>query len=798
MFKNRFNKSRLSIAIACVVGSSFGQAVMAQDDAVERAVEEVIVTAERREASLQSTAIAVSALTQESLIENDISDVTGLSGFVPNLVVSGQEEQSDVKIYIRGVGTNNPTEVGDQGVGVYVDGVFAVRAQGALALMYDLDSVQVLRGPQGTLFGRNNTGGAVLLQTKKPGSEFEGDFQLSYGSFNRQQVSGGVTLPISDNLSFRVASYSDSDDGWVKAIATDPRGDGDVTGFSGSSTNRIASPTMKLNNTDVASTRVTGVWGINDRLNWTASFETFADKGNGGILLNPVLVEDGIYEAFIDSPVSLDLQSDVFRSTLSYDITDGLNIEYIVGLSDLFRSQVVDQDAGITSRFQEGRTEYQKSSGQSHELKFQNTDGERIDWTAGYYYFEEDTDIRFDFDGREAWLDGGMSFNQPARGSVSEALYAQATYHLSDHLSATGGVRYTDDLKYDRGGRNITECNGDFINPTLGGSDLSVFEDFLNNRTGAEGADGLDDLDGTEARRDQCVATLRNDIESEDDQITYLARLSYEWDESLLYASLGTGYRAGVIQDGGESTDPENSKSYEVGYKIDRGPVRFNAAAFFMEYTDLIRSGFSDVTNRIENSNVAGAEISGLEFELIWLVGSAGTFDLSGGYLDAKYTEYKVAGTSFGTNLSIGSDGLVSLEGNTLPQSPEFSFNSNFRWDFDLSNGAVLTPRVNLRYVDEVYFRDENENGAPINNVIYTVEQTGYYSGNPAGQEAYTKVNFGLNYNSGDNWDVDLFINNVTDEMVKSSAAVDNNTASGFPGRYAPPRTYGVRLKTSF
>ena len=769
--------------------------------AEDRHVEEVLVTAERRQASLQSTAVAVSVMSQEALTENNILDVTDLTGFVPNLVVSGQEEQSDIKIYIRGVGTNNPTETGDQGVGVYVDGVYAARAQGALALMYDLENVQVLRGPQGTLFGRNNTGGALLLQTKKPGQELEGDLQLSYGSYNRQQISGAVTLPVAENLSFRIAGYSDSDDGWVTPITTDPRGNQHE--YSGESVYRTSNDVgLKLNNTDVRSMRITGLWDMLDTLSWQLSYETFTDEGNSGILQNPVLVESGVYQAFIDSPIALDLQSDVWRSKVSWDLPQDINVEYIAGASDLYRAQVVDQDAGITSRFQEGRTEYQKSTAQSHEIKIQSTGDGNLEWTTGLYYFEEETDIRFDFDGIGAWLDGGQSYIQPARGTESSAVYGQLKYHISDRLSVTGGVRYTDDLKYDRGGRNVTDCENAFIRPTLGGA-ISVFEDFLNNRTGAEGPDGLDDNTGRERERGQCGATLRNDIESEDDQITYLARASYEWDDSLLYASVGTGYRAGVIQDGGKATDPESSMSYELGYKYENDAIRINTAAFWMEYEDLIRSGFDDESNQVVNSNVAGAQIQGLEAEITWLIGDGGILEVSAAYLDARYTDYITDGSGFGTNVQevIGGDGkgtgFYNLEGHYLPQSPKYTLNTNYRWDFTIATG-VITPRINVQYMDDVYFRDENENGAAINNLVNDEGQVGFYWGNPAGQDAYVKVNAGINFQSDDDWQVDLFLNNATNEMTKSSASVDNNTAQGFPGRYAAPRTWGLRIQTHF
>ncbi|MCS5595096.1 MAG: TonB-dependent receptor [Porticoccaceae bacterium] len=785
------------------VGSSLAQDQEQSEVVIkERAVlEEIVVTAERRESSLQSTPIAVTVMSQKALTENDISDVTDLSGFVPNLVVSGQEDQSDIKIFIRGVGTNNPTETGDQGVGVYVDGVYAARAQGALALMYDLENVQVLRGPQGTLFGRNNTGGALLLQTKKPRGEFEADAQFSTGSNNRQQISGGFTVPLTDTFGIRIAGYSDTNDGWVDALSQDPRGEEhSYSGIAG----RTAITDSPLNNTEVSSARITSVWEPSDRLSLTAQFETFSDKGNGGILLNPVDVEAGRHEAFIDSPIFLDLTSDVFRSTVSYDVTDSINLEYILGSADLSRKQVVDQDAGVTSRFQEARTEYQNTISNSHEIKLQNVGDERLSWTTGLYYFREETAIRFDFDGQGAWLQGGATFIQPARGAESASAYGQLNYDLTDNLVLTGGVRYTDDLKYDRGGRNVMDCENEFIQPTLGGSNLSVYEDFLDNRSGAEGADGLDDFTGRERVRSQCAATLRNDVEAENSELTYLGRVSYEWDDRMLYASVGTGYRAGEIQDGGDVTNPENSVSYEVGYKFDTDYVRFNAAGFYIDYTDLIRAGFDEDKNQIVTSNVAGAEIKGLEAEITWLIGEGGAFEFGGGYLDAKYTDYLVDSSGFGTNippiLDEGGEptGFYSLAGNTMPQSPEFSFNSTLRWEFATENGYI-SPRINVRYVDTVFFRDHNENGAEINNLVGDVQQTGYFNGNPAGQDAHTKVNLGIKYSSlDDDWQVDLFVNNATDEMTKSSSSVDNNTSAGFPGRYASPRTWGIRLNMNF
>ena len=779
--------------------------VLGEDiDGSGRLVEEVIVQAERRDASLQRTAVAVSAFSQRTLTENDISDITDLSGRVPGLIVSSQEDQSDIKIFIRGVGTNNPTETGDQGVGVYVDGIFAARAQGALALFYDLESVQVLRGPQGTLFGRNNTGGAMLLRTRRPSESIEGELQLTYGSYNRQQISGGISLPVTERWALRAAAHIDRDDGWVKNISADPRGQNH--NFSGLSTGRFASVDTKLNNTDVRSARVTSLWTMGDRAYWMASFETFTDQGVHGIVLSPTVVNQGRYEAFIDSPVSLNLESNVWRSTFSIDMGEATNLEYLFGYASLFRTQVVDQDNGISQEFREARTEYQDTPSLSHELKLVGSVGGGVlDWAAGVYYFTEETGIRFDFDAQGGDLEGGATFIQPARGAVSWAVYSQMTYRPVDSLGLTLGVRYTDDLKYDRGGRNYN-CPPSFIRPSLGGGNLGVFEDFFNNRTGTRIPDGIDDKTGLERLPNQCFATTINDLQKEDERTTWLARIDYNLSarhDHLLYASVGTGYRASVIQDAGNSTSPETSTSYEIGTKSDFGALRLNTATFFIDYEDLIRSGFDDELMRIVVGNVSAAEIFGAEAELTWLFGSGGRVDMSLSWLRAMYTDYSVDDVGVSTNnpAIIGADGkpsgLYDLTGNTMPNSPRFQMTFSFHWEFSFDNGSLLTPRLSVRAVDDLYFTDGNDNRAEIEYFANDTLTTGFLDGKPLTQPAHAKLDLGLNYLHEERWALDVFLNNVTNEMTLSSIA-GGGTPQGFPGRYAPPFTWGMRFQIRF
>ena len=885
-----------AVVLAGLSTITAGKALAADDDGDNssgNALEEVIVQALRRDASLQDTPIAVSVLSQQALDNSDVVDITDLNNIIPNLVVQTPADQANPRIFLRGVGTVNGTEAADQSVGFYVDDIFAARAQGALSLFYDLESVQLLRGPQGTLFGRNNSAGAFLLRTKRPTKELEGNFELTSGSFNRRRVSAAISIPLTDNWSMRVAGVVDVDEGWVKQLTLDPRfappsesipEEQDVTNpYSLGAVGRYPNPNQKLNNRDSRSVRISSLAEFNSRSSWFFSIETFNNKSADSILLNPVLVKQGKYEAYIDSPHSLDLTNTAIRSNISVDIGSSSKFEYLLGASNLSRAQVYDVDAGLMQRFQENRTEWQRSRAASQEFKFTGSvnDG-KFDWTAGIYAFAEKTGIRFDIDAINAWPEGGATFIQPERGAVAAALYGQFTYRPIESLGISLGLRITDETKFDRRGRNYNNaCNGFILRETgqsadklNGGSAISTAEDFFNNRTGARTrnldgsavvnaagdpieSDGIDDVSGLPIRvftdefdnetqtaetdaEDKtpdglddadglpntllCTAGTQNELERSYEEVSWLFRVDYKLsgrNETLLYLSAATGYQSGVIQDNGNSTKPENSLSYEFGTKTDFGSVRLNSAIFFNNYTDLIRSLIDPIQNNTVVTNASEAQIFGVELEMNALVGNGGQIDVGLSYLSATYTgEYLFAQTGISTDLPQGANPSLptrtiptatgedltyyNLDGGPLPYAPEIQFNMGFNWDIKFDGGSLI-PRFRVVYSSEFSFNDRDTQISAIDNFVGGVDQglaadgsRLYTRANPEGQDAYFKMDIGLEWVSRNGWSLDMFFNNVTDELVKTSADCSAGTAEGCAARYLAPAESGLRFRWVF
>ena len=879
----------MGLALAVSGSLAIGTAVAEEHDdeasvTAANELEEVVVQALRRDGLLQKTPVAVSVLSQDALDQGDIVDVIDLNNAFPSLIVQTPGDQANPRFILRGVGTTNGTEAGDQTVGFYVDGIFAARAQGALALFYDLEGIQLLRGPQGTLFGRNNTAGALLLQTKRPGDELEGNVELTFGSFERRRISAAVGVPLTDNWGIRLAGVLDVDDGWVQALGTDPRvpqfpnrlnADGTSDNpWSLGAVNRYPDTDRNLNSRDSRSARISSLAKLGPRTEWFFSVEHFINKSADSVLLNPVLVEQGKYEAYIDSPHSLDLKSTAIRSILSVDISDSVQFEWLTGGGDLYRAQVYDLDSGLMNRYQEHRTEFHRSRSGSTEFKFDGShfDG-ALDWTAGIYYFEEDTGIRFDIDAIGTWPEGGATFIQPERGAVASAAFTQITYRPIDSFGITVGYRQTEESKYDRGGRSFGNCSG-VLRPAPaaaaalgGGNAITTTEDFFNNETGARTKslndvavtgttldriddrtgrpvftdkvtnanptlvddngnpipDGLDDLSGESRPPLECEATQQNELERDFSEGTWLARVEYDLvgsnSETLIYVSAATGYQSGVIQDAGNSTNPEKSLTYELGTKTDFGSFRLNNSLFFNSYTDLIRSLIDPIQNNTIVTNASEAQIFGLEIEATALFGNGGKIDLGLAFLDANYTgQYLFA---FNPNDDLPQGGSPSLpirritdakdnersyydlDGVGLPYAPTLQLNLGFAWAVQLDRGT-LTPRLRAVYTSEHVFNDNNTEISAVNIWLNGSDsglvngQRQYHTGNPEGQDAYFKADIGVEWASQHGWVLDFFMNNVTDELVKTSTDCSAGTTAGCAARYLPPTEWGMRIKWNF
>ncbi len=789
---NQFKRKLLSVVVAA---SATVPAVNLQ--AYE--LEEVTVTATKRTTNLQDTPLAISAFDNETLKENHVSNIYDLRGMAPSLQIRSNGDHGVPLIFIRGQGTIDQTEAGDQGVAFYTDGVFSARSQGSTALMYDMERVEVLRGPQGTLFGRNSTAGAVSLVTAKPTQEFEGNASLTVGSRDRQEVRFMLNTPITDNWAMRFAGVTDEQDGETDFASGSPYGSYDNYGTK-----------------DMSSYRISSLFEPTENLSWFLSYENFNNNGTGD-----VSTPDGDdRENFATAPGAIDLEVDSWRTRLDYEFDNGLTLSYIGGYTDMSQTQLYGNEA-------QGDTRNTVSSGHEatqHEIQLKNSDDNRFRWTAGAFYFEEENDIRFDmlhgswgFTAADAAVNLS-SFNQPERTLESTSGYVQGTFDLTDTWRITAGIRHTSDEREDKGGRSI-DCNY-----AHGPGAITI--DYQSR--------ALADASG---ESNICYYRQINDMKDDWSDETYLARV--EWDMSediMLFLSYATGWKSGVLQDGLDANldasagpintndnpnvaansllvqQPEENDSWELGVKstLLDGRMTLNANLFYMDYTDMqvTSAVIHPVTqaSTLIKTNAGEATIQGLEFTVNYAVTENGLLTLTGSLLDAEYDDYIGQESNFNNdngklwNSCAYGDapggGCVNnawdFSGNTLPNAPDVMLSLSYKHDFTLANGATVTPRLRLSYQDETYLTYENRGDRPAGT---------FDAGDPGEndmdvQEAYTKVDASVTYASANgNWNVELYVNNATDEEIKQELNIGGYETFA---SWAPSRESGLRLSYSF
>ena len=421
-------------------------------------VTEVIVTATKRETSLEKTPIAISAFDQKQLDQNQIKDLTQLAQYVPSLYFSQSGLRDAVTLTLRGIGNDTALSVlADPEVAVYIDGVYSPRPQGADVLAYDLERLDVLRGPQGTLFGRNSTAGAVQFDTAKP--TFDGVHayaEVLGGSYDRFGTQGMINIPLSSTLSVRAAFITDKNDGYV-SYQSPP----DVAGVNRSAFITSGSRYYAM---DDKSARVSVAWKPTSRFRWDINGEYFGDDGTPIIpLLETARSGQPFWSTLSDTAPYQSRSADSIRSNMSYDVNRNLQVAYIAGWNLVGGPIQSDADAGAyppdpsdpnnlpNGAFEEDRTVYEHDSFWSQELQIKSIGTHQFDWIIGGFYGDESNRIRYDYDIRNGYRDGTFnvaSANVAPDAEVrSVAGFGQAVWHVTPFFNLTGGIRYTDDDK---------------------------------------------------------------------------------------------------------------------------------------------------------------------------------------------------------------------------------------------------------------------------------------------------------------------------------------------------------------
>lgn len=803
-----FRTRALSSAIIAVLAT--GSAIAADDPATApdeakntepKALDEIQVTATKRETPLQKTAIAITPISADTLDKERVTDVADITKLVPGFAATTQGDHDVITLTLRGIGNDSAkTEYADPEVALFVDGVYTPRAEAAAGLLLDLDSVEVLRGPQGTLWGRNSTVGAVNFQTAKPElGSFYGYGRLEVGDYNHVGTRAAVNVPLSDTFAFRVAVAEEKHDGYVDF--QDPNGQlpsvdsqraaylasgGTPESFRPIDPNIYTTSGQKYNSQDQSAARVSTLWNPSETVSWNLSLEYFRDRGtpNANLMQHPRAGQD-FWSILADTAPKLDRTSYALRSRVDWDLSEAMMLSYIAGWSKFDGSSDFDQDGGVQvptsfasgSTYQDDRTNYSRYRSTSHELDLKSAGDNVLDWILGLYYASEDNSIRFDIpifngtpQGTVAWQG---SFIQPKETVDSYAGFGQATWHISDTLRLTGGARYTHDRKENIGGRGW----GWAYNPDVPQLPISP-----GTIPGPDTGFGLG------------VGGI-NDGKYSANKPTWVVRLDADLaDNVFVYGSVSTGYKSGGLQDGGVPYKGETLTNYEAGIKLTflDHHLTWNNAVYYEDFKNFQLAApitFVDGSRGLGFSNVKGStKVAGLESEIAAQLTDADRMNFVLSWIPKK---------ELGTLLYAGSNdygGLppcppesgigscLDVSGNELAHAPDVSLTLIYEHTFLLSNGAKLTPRISGHYETSSWL-------SPFN------------LGDGDKQKAYGRGDLSVRYvRPNAKWWAGAYVDNVSDVKVRTNAG---RTALGngefiYTSQYLAPRTFGVNFGFDF
>lgn len=730
-------------------------------------LEEVVITAQKRQQSLQDVPLSVSAFTGDMLKEGRMADIRGIVDFTPGFSGKTEDGFTDA-LAMRGIATNDFGIGGDPSVAMFVDGIWSGRTGGVMTAMYDVERAEVVKGPQGTLFGRNSIAGAVSVITAKPESEFGASAELTLADYDHVEADAMVNIPLNDQWALRVAGYVLDNKGFLENLQG-----GDDLGFHQVSAGRVS--LLRSSETFDA----TLIAAYEDREQDPSVYWVPA-AGLDDEEVDIDLGDDGIDE------------SDIFeaRALLEWSLAGDYSLTSLTGYKKFNFHYLEDYDGGperVNDYRQVNDVEYW-----SQELRLNSPGEGRITWFAGASFYEETIDGLFDFIYDEDALCRAVSisdapdFDGPAAGcddpnfetyweddidpadiltgksertlvdvkSRGWAVYGDFTWAISDRLELTAGARYTYDKKeiesevFDSGGALGNNFN---------------FEFFTNG-------------------------VVRNSADWDD----FTPRLALAFDvndDVTLYASAARGYKSGGfatfgydlqgqdINDDGSAPDgtrplefdPEQVDSFEVGMKsrLAGNTLQLNASLFHYDYTDLQLVYFDQGSSQV--ANVGEARGQGLEVDLRWVPNAHWDATVGLSLLDTEITD----ATDI---IAIGACG--DCDGKSLPFAPEVSASTILSYRTPIGSGEGF-------FTTEYIYRSKMH-GGPDNIPDATVD-------------SWDEFNFRLGYRSASTWYVTLWVENAFDEVYFErgweNADADNQFGYGLFNELvwpARPRTVGI------
>ncbi len=754
--------SALAIATLMCVEPVFAQEQPATASEPAEGIGDIVVTAEKRPSVLQKTAISISAIGSEKLAENGVANLSDLTALAPSVSFSLFNVATIVSI--RGVSSRDASETGDPAVSISIDGFNLQRAIGLNAAMFDLDRVEVLRGPQGTLLGRNATGGAINLITAKPKDHFEAYAGADVGNYSTYGSKGMVNIPLTDNLQVRAAFQTRDHNGYRD--------------------NQLGTDYDDQHN---RSFRVSAAYQPTPRLSILLTGEYTREDSNGpainAIGLN-YYTADNVADGYVAGDVdytrpSLNQHSFAqvpggymrynvwgIRSQIDYDM-DFATLTYQGGYRhmDFNRAGVLGGVMGGASQNYSFITKEETPSW-NHELRLSSNGNGPFKWQFGGYYFQEKNDVTNDFvdyPGSDGLYGDPVllaRYYYPDIKAEAKALFGQASYEIVPDLTFELGARYSHDEK---SRHNITTTTN--------------FGTYASSGCGYT---------------DSCSYTTTNLAQSaSSSKTTWHVGLNYQLTaQNMLYAKFDTGYKAGGFNNS-DQYYPETIKAYEIGSKnrFFNNTLQVNLDAYYYDYSN------QQVTQTVVTATTIGSMIlnagsstyKGAEADILWQPTMSDRFNFYVGYNDAKYKNFATSVSGQLLRLAqlnnaavpvYDSDGSVvsynyQLKGNRPPQAPMWTINAGYEHDF-MVFGGTLTPRVQTHFESKSYFSFYN---LPLDR-----------------QDSYTKTDATITFKpESENWTLSAYVRNIENTVILANSASPPSTFFGtYRYQYAAPRTYGM------
>lgn len=771
---------------------------------------DIVVTAQRREENIQDVGLAIQAITAEGLARSGIVDVSRLELITPGVTFA--RYGADSKISLRGANSNNTFLDSAPSVGVFVDGVYRPRAAQQTRAFFDVQRVEILKGPQGTLYGRNTLAGAVNLYSNGPDVDaLSGGATILYQRFNTVRAEGFINVPLTPRLAVRLAGLFERGDGHVNNLAGEDLGNPDTISIRGSARYEgLNGGDVTLRITNVRERgNVTGLFALTGTCrNVTA--EGLTDPfGRNLDCRNPRRGSAG--SAPFDQLGRLELLKDFVHEDRIDEFNVTLEVNSPLGdtlaVKGIFSHTDFKLDLGQDSDFSEVRVSAdflrERVSSQTAEIQLSNTTKGRLQFTAGGYASRDQIDflsgaIRFSRDDQSVRplvavpgfpgvnlrrLDptpllstvidlgdpnvvgrqGQSSNNFQYTTTETLGLFGQASYELFDGFRAVGGLRWSQDRK------SAINYGGPASSTTLQGPQFPLaiprtIDAFAMNRGLATG---------------RSARTYSN--------VTWRGALEYDVnDDVLLFAQVATGFLSGSLTAANTTTDDQKSINYEAGIKSrfadDR--VQVNASVYHTEYTNLVTS-FQRPNNSggVDTISSNGGDIKATGIEAIVEARPVPELrlTLAANYLDATFGTFNVLAPHQLVNGNPTAAGrFINLSGVRPQFAPEFTASFIGAYDIALGDGSRLTPQVQFFYSGR-----------------YSA-QTQLSFIDPAGtQPAFTKTDLRLTWVSADDrFTIEGFVENLEDEVVNQRTTYGGDGIEQVTWGF--PRNYGIRLGARF